>query len=153
MPKRQVIGLVTSDKMNKSRRVEIERLVQHPQYGKFMRRSTVCHVHDENNESHEGDVVEIIKSRAAQPQPLKYQQTGADKPAEPQEPEAKEPAVKLTEAAKNGELLTLALRYKEPEGFESTRIEFTLPAKAASFNRASPDFQFAASGLSASAEW
>ncbi len=62
MPKRQVTGVVTSDKMNKSRRVEIERLVQHPQYGKFMRRSTVCHVHDENNESHEGDTVEIIEA-------------------------------------------------------------------------------------------
>jgi small subunit ribosomal protein S17 len=62
MPKRQLIGVVKSDKMNKSRRVEIERLVQHPQYGKFMRRKTVCHVHDENNESHEGDTVEIIES-------------------------------------------------------------------------------------------
>ena len=62
MPKRQVIGVVTSDKMNKSRRVEIERLVQHPKYGKFMRRRTVCHVHDENNESHEGDTVEIIEA-------------------------------------------------------------------------------------------
>jgi small subunit ribosomal protein S17 len=62
MPKRQLIGVVTSDKMNKSRRVEIERLVQHPRYGKFMRRRTVCHVHDENNESHEGDLVEIIEA-------------------------------------------------------------------------------------------
>jgi small subunit ribosomal protein S17 len=62
MPKRQLIGVVTSDKMHKSRRVEIERLVQHPQYGKFMRRRTVCHVHDENNDSHEGDTVEIIES-------------------------------------------------------------------------------------------
>jgi small subunit ribosomal protein S17 len=61
MPKRQLIGIVTSDKMNKSRRVEIERLVQHPRYGKFVRRRTVCHVHDENNDSHEGDVVEIIE--------------------------------------------------------------------------------------------
>ena len=48
--------------MNKSRRVEIERLVQHKRYGKFMRRRTVCHVHDENNESHEGDTVEIIEA-------------------------------------------------------------------------------------------
>ena len=62
MPKRQVIGVVTSDKMNKTRRVEIERLVRHPKYGKFMRRRTVCHVHDENNESHEGDTVEIIEA-------------------------------------------------------------------------------------------
>lgn len=62
MPKRQVIGVVKSDKMNKTRRVEIERLVQHKHYGKFMRRRTVCHVHDEKNESHEGDTVEIIEA-------------------------------------------------------------------------------------------
>jgi len=62
MPKRQLIGVVKSDKMNKSRRVEIERLVPHAEYGKYMRRRTVCHVHDENNESHEGDTVEIIEA-------------------------------------------------------------------------------------------
>jgi small subunit ribosomal protein S17 len=62
MPKRQLIGVVTSDKMNKSRRVEIGRLVRHPIYGKFIRRRTVCHVHDENNESHQGDTVEIIEA-------------------------------------------------------------------------------------------
>jgi small subunit ribosomal protein S17 len=62
MPKRQLVGLVTSDKMNKSRRVEIPRLVRHPKYGKFIRRRTVCHVHDESNESHEGDTVEIIEA-------------------------------------------------------------------------------------------
>jgi small subunit ribosomal protein S17 len=61
MPKRQLIGIVTSDKMNKSRRVEIGRLVKHPKYGKFIHRRTVCHVHDENNESHIGDTVEIIE--------------------------------------------------------------------------------------------
>jgi small subunit ribosomal protein S17 len=56
-----MIGVVTSDKCAKTRRVEIGRLVQHPQYGKFMRRRTVCHVHDENNESSVGDTVEIIE--------------------------------------------------------------------------------------------
>jgi small subunit ribosomal protein S17 len=61
MPKKQVIGLVTSDKMNKSRRVEVARLESHPKYGKFIGRRTVCHVHDENNESHVGDTVEIIE--------------------------------------------------------------------------------------------
>lgn len=61
MPKKQVIGVVTSDKMDKTRRVEIERLVRHPQYGKFMRRRTVCHVHDEGNESRHGDTVEIVE--------------------------------------------------------------------------------------------
>jgi small subunit ribosomal protein S17 len=62
MPKRQIIGVVKSDKMDKSRRVEIERLVQHPKYGKFIRRRTVCHVHDEKNESRVGDTVEIIEA-------------------------------------------------------------------------------------------
>lgn len=62
MPKRQVIGVVKSDKMDKTRRVEIDRLVRHPKYGKFIRRHTVCHVHDENNESREGDTVEIIEA-------------------------------------------------------------------------------------------
>jgi len=61
MPKRQVVGVVTSDKMNKTRRVEIARLVRHPKYGKFLRRKTVCRVHDEANESHQGDMVEIIE--------------------------------------------------------------------------------------------
>jgi small subunit ribosomal protein S17 len=62
MPKRQIIGVVTGDKMNKSRRVEIARLVRHPKYGKYLRRRTVCHVHDENNESKFGDTVEIIEA-------------------------------------------------------------------------------------------
>jgi len=49
MPKRVETGIVTSDKTPKTRRVEIPRLVRHPRYGKFVRRKTVCHVHDENN--------------------------------------------------------------------------------------------------------
>ena len=61
MPKKQVVGVVTSDRANKSRRVEIERLVKHPKYGKYVRRRTVCHVHDETNQSHHGDMVEIIE--------------------------------------------------------------------------------------------
>jgi len=61
MPKRQAVGVVTSDKMNKTRRVEISRLIQHPMYGTFLRRKTVCHVHDDGNESHLGDTVEIVE--------------------------------------------------------------------------------------------
>ena len=57
------IGVVTSDKMNKTRRVEIPRLVKHPRYGKYIKRRTICHVHDENNESHIGDSVEIMETR------------------------------------------------------------------------------------------
>ena len=45
------IGVVTSDKMNKTRRVEIETLVPHPKYGKLLRLRTVCHAHDETNQS------------------------------------------------------------------------------------------------------
>ena len=63
MPKRQIIGVVTGDKMQKTRRVEIDRQVRHPKYGKILRRHTVCHVHDEKNESQIGDTVEIIESR------------------------------------------------------------------------------------------
>ena len=61
--RRALIGVVTADKTSKTRRVEIERLVKHKQYGKYIRRRTVCYVHDENNDSHLGDVVEIMESR------------------------------------------------------------------------------------------
>src|SRR3954454_2079536 len=57
------IGVVTSDKMNKTRRVEIETLVPHPKYGKLLRSRTVCHAHDEANQSHLGDTVEIMETR------------------------------------------------------------------------------------------
>lgn len=63
MPKKVEIGVVTGDKMSKTRRVEIARLVRHPKYGKYLRRRTVCHVHDEKEESRTGDTVEIIESR------------------------------------------------------------------------------------------
>src|SRR5438874_4705329 len=56
-------GVVTSDKMQKTRRVEIPRLVKHQRYGKYIKRRTICHVHDENNESHTGDTVEIMETR------------------------------------------------------------------------------------------
>ena len=61
--RRTEIGVVTSDKMNKARRVEIPRLVKHPRYGKYIKRRTICKVHDEENESHTGDTVEIMESR------------------------------------------------------------------------------------------
>ena len=63
MPKKVSVGIVTSDRMAKTRRVEIARLVRHPKYGKYMRRRTICYVHDETNESHTGDTVEIVESR------------------------------------------------------------------------------------------
>lgn len=60
---KRMIGVVTSDKMNKTRRVEVERTFKHAKYGKTVRARTVCHVHDEANESHAGDTVEIVESR------------------------------------------------------------------------------------------
>ncbi len=61
--RRTEIGVVTSDKMNKTRRVEIPRLVKHPRYGKYIKRRTICHIHDDNNESRLGDTVEIMETR------------------------------------------------------------------------------------------
>ena len=51
MPKKVAIGVVTSDKTAKTRRVEIARKVKHPKYGKIIRKRTVCYVHDEQEES------------------------------------------------------------------------------------------------------
>jgi len=61
--RRTLIGIVTRDKTLKTRRVEIQRLVKHPRYGKYIKRRTVCYAHDEKNESHIGDTVEIMESR------------------------------------------------------------------------------------------
>ncbi len=61
--RRVVTGVVTSDKMNKTRRVEIGRMVRHPRYGKILHRRTICIIHDENNTCHRGDTVDIVESR------------------------------------------------------------------------------------------
>jgi small subunit ribosomal protein S17 len=61
--RRTAVGIVTSDKMTKTRRVEIPRLVKHARYGKYIKRRTVCYTHDENNESRIGDTVEIVETR------------------------------------------------------------------------------------------
>ena len=62
--KKRMIGVVTSDKCNKTRRVEVERLYRHPKYGKTVRSRTICHVHDEENTAKEGDTVEIVEIAA-----------------------------------------------------------------------------------------
>jgi small subunit ribosomal protein S17 len=62
-PRKREVGKVVSDKMTKTRRVIVERLVPHPKYGKLMRNRTVCHAHDEANTSRKGDVVEIMETR------------------------------------------------------------------------------------------
>ncbi len=61
--KRTQQGRVISDKMDKSIVVSIERMVKHPIYGKFVKRTTKLHAHDENNECGLGDTVEIRECR------------------------------------------------------------------------------------------
>jgi len=63
MAKRVVIGVVTRDKADQTRRVEVPRLVKHPIYGKKMRRRTICYAHDAENKSKIGDTVEIEETR------------------------------------------------------------------------------------------
>ncbi|MBU6377218.1 MAG: 30S ribosomal protein S17 [Gammaproteobacteria bacterium] len=60
---RTLTGRVVSNKMNKTIAVEIERLVKHPRYGKYIRRTTKLLAHDEANESREGDTVTIAECR------------------------------------------------------------------------------------------
>lgn len=60
---RTLQGKVISDKMDKSITVLIERQVKHPLYGKFIKRSTKIHAHDESNECKAGDVVRIVECR------------------------------------------------------------------------------------------
>lgn len=57
------IGVVQSDKRNKSRKVVIAYSGKHPKYGKTVRKRTVLQVHDENNESRTGDRVEVAECR------------------------------------------------------------------------------------------
>jgi small subunit ribosomal protein S17 len=60
---RTVIGRVVSDKMDKSITVLVERKVAHPIYGKYVKRSTKLHAHDEQNECNLGDTVSIEECR------------------------------------------------------------------------------------------
>ncbi len=61
--KRTLTGLVVSDKMDKTITVKVERQVQHPLYGKYIKRSSKVHAHDEANECKIGDTVTVIESR------------------------------------------------------------------------------------------
>ncbi|MEX1993322.1 MAG: 30S ribosomal protein S17 [Steroidobacteraceae bacterium] len=60
---RTLTGIVVSNKMNKTISVAVERLIKHPTYGKFVRRTTKLLAHDENNECREGDTVSISECR------------------------------------------------------------------------------------------
>ncbi len=57
------VGVVESDGREKTRRVVIHYRSPHPKYGKYVSKRIVLHVHDENNESHVGDVVEVAPCR------------------------------------------------------------------------------------------
>lgn len=57
------VGTVVSDKRDKTITVRYDYLVKHPKYGKYYRRSTTLHTHDEGNEAKMGDVVEVIACR------------------------------------------------------------------------------------------
>ena len=57
------VGVVSSNKMDKSIVVKVERKVKHPLYGKFVKKSTKFHAHDEKNEASIGDTVRIMETR------------------------------------------------------------------------------------------
>lgn len=61
--RKERVGVVTSDKMNKSVVVLVERRVMHPKYGKFVKMSSKFMAHDEKEEAHIGDTVRIMETR------------------------------------------------------------------------------------------
>jgi len=60
---RSVVGRVVSNRMDKTVTIRLERLVKHPLYGKYVRRSSKVHAHDPENSCHEGDTVRIEQTR------------------------------------------------------------------------------------------
>ncbi len=60
--KKTLIGVVAASSQAKTLRVEIERKMKHPKYGKIIRGRTVCHVHDEDGKAKKGDTVEIAEA-------------------------------------------------------------------------------------------
>jgi small subunit ribosomal protein S17 len=61
--RKERVGVITSDKMDKTVVVSVERKVKHPKYGKFVKFTKKFHAHDETNDCHEGDVVRIMETR------------------------------------------------------------------------------------------
>lgn len=61
--RKERIGIVTSDKMNKSITVSIQRQVKHPIYGKFIKQTSKLMAHDEENEARAGDTVRVMETR------------------------------------------------------------------------------------------
>ena len=60
---RTIEGVVASDKGNKTIKVVVNYQTKHPKYGKYLKRRTVLHAHDDKNEAREGDLVEIAECR------------------------------------------------------------------------------------------
>jgi small subunit ribosomal protein S17 len=61
--RKEKVGVVISDKMDKSIVVQVERRVKHPKYGKFVKKTSTFHAHDEKNECGIGDNVRIAETR------------------------------------------------------------------------------------------
>ncbi len=61
--RKERIGIVTSNKMDKSIMVSVERRKKHPKYGKFIKLTNKFHAHDEKNECNQGDLVRIMETR------------------------------------------------------------------------------------------
>ncbi|HTF57107.1 MAG TPA: 30S ribosomal protein S17 [Planctomycetota bacterium] len=61
--RKKVVGRVVSDKMNKTIVVQVERIVQDPRFGKYLKKYSKCYAHDEKREAKRGDRVEISETR------------------------------------------------------------------------------------------
>jgi len=61
--RKRIVGTVVGNKMSKTIVVEVARLLKHPKYGKYIRRSSIYKAHDENSTAKMGDTVEIIETR------------------------------------------------------------------------------------------
>ena len=61
--RKERIGIVVSNKMNKSILVSIQRQIKHPMYGKFIKKTTKLMAHDEHDDANEGDTVRVIETR------------------------------------------------------------------------------------------
>jgi small subunit ribosomal protein S17 len=57
------VGVVSSNKMDKTVTISVERKVKHPMYGKFVKKTKKYHAHDEKNECNEGDIIKIMETR------------------------------------------------------------------------------------------
>ncbi|MBN2009128.1 30S ribosomal protein S17 [candidate division KSB1 bacterium] len=61
--KKTKIGVVVSEKMNKTRVIAVNRYLKHPLYNKFVKKTSKFMIHDEKNDSHEGDTIKVVETR------------------------------------------------------------------------------------------